>query len=116
MAKADTNGNALSTTTKLTDIQFAMMKAATQREDRFLAPTELLKGAKRRKAGDKLIDSALVREVRAKPGIPVWRGDDETGVFDVLRWRQNSSTRRSSRPRGLRERHARSRGADSANC
>lgn len=68
-----------STTIKLSDAQLSMMSVAAEREDRCLAPTQMAKGAMLRKAADKLKEAGLVREVRAKPDMPVWRRENETG-------------------------------------
>ena len=64
-------------TVKLTDAQLVMMSAAAQREDRCLAAPERLKGAAVSKASAKLVKLGLAREVRAKPGMPIWRRDEE---------------------------------------
>lgn len=68
------------TTIRLSNAQLSLMSAAARREDLRLAPTEMLKGAMRRKAGEKLMEAGLVRELRAKPDMPVWRRDNETGL------------------------------------
>jgi hypothetical protein len=72
--------NTKHTTIKQSDAVFAMTSAAAQREDRCLAPPPKLKPAVRRKGAEKLIEAGLVREVRAKPGMPVWRREEETGI------------------------------------
>jgi hypothetical protein len=61
---------------KLTDAQLVMMSAAAQRDDRCLAAPNTTKGAVLSKVSAKLIKLGLVREVRAKVGMPVWRRDD----------------------------------------
>ena len=68
------------TTIKQSDAEFATISAAAQREDRCLAPPPKLKPAVRQKVAEKLIEAGLVREVRAKPGMPVWRREEETGI------------------------------------
>ena len=60
---------------KLTDAQLVMMSAAAQRNDRCMAP-DTMKGAALTKVSAKLIKLGLVREIRAKAGMPVWRRDD----------------------------------------
>ena len=72
--------NTKPTTIKLSDAEFSMTSAAAQREDRCLTPPPNLKPAVRRKVAEKLIEAGLVREVRAKPGMPVWRREEETGI------------------------------------
>ena len=69
---------------KLTDAQLVMMSAAAQREDRCLAAPETMKGAVVNKAGAKLVKLGFAREIRAKPGVPLWRRD-ETGRSFALK-------------------------------
>jgi hypothetical protein len=61
---------------KLTDAQLVMLSAATQREDLCLSAPDKMKGAILTKVGEKLVKLGLVREVRAKAGMPPWRRDD----------------------------------------
>jgi Protein of unknown function (DUF3489) len=61
---------------KLTDAQLVMMSAAAQRDDRCLAAPETMKGFVASKASAKLLKLRLVREIRAKAAMPVWRRDD----------------------------------------
>ena len=68
-------------TVKLTDAQLVMMSAAAQREDRCLAAPERLKGAAVSKVSAKLVKLGLAREIRAKPGTPVWRRDEEGQAY-----------------------------------
>jgi hypothetical protein len=67
-------------TINLTDTHLVMLSAAAQREDHCLTAPDKLKGAILAKAGEKLVKLGLVREVRTKAGMPVWRRDD-TGNF-----------------------------------
>jgi Protein of unknown function (DUF3489) len=60
---------------KLTDAQLVMMSAAAQRDDRCLATPNTMKSAALSKVSAKLIKLGLVREIRAKAGMPVWRRD-----------------------------------------
>jgi hypothetical protein len=69
---------------KLTDAQLVMLSAAAQREDRCLTVPERLKGAILTKVREKLVKLGLVREARAKPGMPIWRRDD-TGQSYALK-------------------------------
>jgi hypothetical protein len=57
-----------------------MMSAAAQREDHCLALPETMRGAAVGKVSAKLLKLGLVREIRAKARIPVWRRD-EAGLF-----------------------------------
>jgi hypothetical protein len=61
---------------KLTDTQRVMLGAAAQREDLRLTAPDKLKGAILTKVSERLVKLGLVREVRAKAGMPVWRRDD----------------------------------------
>src|SRR4051794_38358224 len=62
---------------KLTDTQLVLLSAASQREDRCLELPPNLKGGAAQKVISKLITNGLVEESRARPGMPVWRQDDE---------------------------------------
>jgi Protein of unknown function (DUF3489) len=66
---------------KLTATQRVMLSAAAQREDRCIAPPEKLKGAAATKVSAKLIEAGLVGEIKAKPGMPIWRRDEEGQPF-----------------------------------
>jgi hypothetical protein len=61
---------------KLTDAQLVMLSAAAQREDLCLATPDKMRGAILTKVSEKLVKLGLVREVRAKAGMSVWRRDD----------------------------------------
>jgi Protein of unknown function (DUF3489) len=61
---------------KLTDAQLVMLSAAAQREDRCLSAPDAMKGAILARVSGELVKLGLVREVRAKAGMPVWCRDD----------------------------------------
>jgi Protein of unknown function (DUF3489) len=63
-------------TVKLTDAQLVMLSAAAQRANLCVTAPEKMKGAALSKVSEKLVKLGLVREVRAKAGMPVWRRDD----------------------------------------
>jgi hypothetical protein len=63
---------------KLTDTQLVVLSAAAQREDRSLAIPNSLKGAPAQKVASKVLAEGLVREIKSKPGMPVWRRNEET--------------------------------------
>ena len=65
--------------TALTDTQLVMLSAAAQRNDHCLVAAPNVKAAAAQKIAGKLIASGLVKEIKAKPGAPVWRRDDEAG-------------------------------------
>ena len=60
---------------KLTDAQLVMLSAASQREDCCLTAPPTMKGAILSKVSAKLVKLGLVREIRAKAGMPLWRRD-----------------------------------------
>lgn len=70
---------------KLTDTQFVMLSAATQRDDRCLVASQYLKGGATGEVAAKLIAAGLVKEIRAKEGTPVWRRDEQAGQSYGLR-------------------------------
>ncbi len=74
-----------SMTIKLSDTQLVMLSAAAQRDDRSLTPPEKLKGGAAHKVATKLIAAGLVKEVKAKPGTPVWRRDEQNGQSYALK-------------------------------
>lgn len=61
---------------KLTDAQLVMLSGAAQRKDLCLTAPGKMKGAILAKVGEKLVKLGLVREVRTRAGMPVWRRDD----------------------------------------
>jgi hypothetical protein len=70
---------------KLSDTQLVMLSAAAQRDDRCLTPPEKLKGVAAHKVAAKLIAAGLVKEVKAKAGMPVWRRDEQAGQSYALK-------------------------------
>jgi hypothetical protein len=62
---------------KLTQMQQLMLAEAAKREDGVASkPTSIGKPAAR-KVGSSLVARKLLREVRAKPGMPIWREDEK---------------------------------------
>ena len=55
------------------------LSAASRREDRCLIAPNNLKGHAAEKVAAKLLAVGLVREIKAKPSMPVWRRDKEAG-------------------------------------
>jgi Protein of unknown function (DUF3489) len=70
---------------KLTDTQIALLSAAAQREDRCLIAHRNLKGGPAQKVAAKLVDAGLAKEIKAKPGAPVWRQDERGGQSFALK-------------------------------
>ena len=71
--------------TKLTDTKLLMLSAAAQRNDRCLVAAPNVKAAAAQKIAGKLIAAGLLKEIKAKPGAPVWRRDDEAGQSYTLK-------------------------------
>ena len=61
---------------KLTDAQLVMLSAASQLENHCLTAPARMKGAVLTKVSEKLVKLGLVREVRVRAGMPVWRQDE----------------------------------------
>jgi len=59
--------------------QRLLLSAAPSRDDRCLILSGALKGAAVQRVAAKLFAAGLVKELLAKPGLPVWRHDKETG-------------------------------------
>ena len=70
---------------KLTDTQIVMLSAAAQRDDRCLVAPRNLKGGAAQKVATKLIEAGLAKEIKAKPGAPVWRRDEQGGQSYALK-------------------------------
>src|SRR5208283_5358382 len=69
----------MTSSAKLTDTQLAILSAASQRGDRCLIAPSTLKGGAAQKVAAKLLTAGLVREIKAKAEMGIWRRDDETG-------------------------------------
>jgi hypothetical protein len=69
----------------ITDSQLAMLSAAAQRADRCLVATPNLKGGAAQKVAAKLVAEGVVRGIKAKTGMPVWRRDGEDGHACALK-------------------------------
>ena len=63
-------------TVKLTDAQLVILSAASQHGELCLTAPVKMKGAILAKVSEKLVKLGLVREIRAKPAMPVWRRDE----------------------------------------
>ena len=70
---------------KLTDTQLVMLSAAARRDDRCLIAAQNLKGGAMHKVAAKLVAAGLVKEVKAKAGMAVWRRDDAIGQAYALK-------------------------------
>jgi hypothetical protein len=61
---------------KLTNAQLVVLSKAAERDDGAATSSEKTSGAAAPKVGASLIARKLMREVKAKPGMPVWREVD----------------------------------------
>jgi hypothetical protein len=71
-------------TGKLTDAQLAVLSRAARRRDGALTRPDNLKGKAADRLAMSLISKGLGREVGAKPGMPVWRRDDEGSLYALV--------------------------------
>ena len=89
--------------TKLTDTQLMVLSNAVAREDGVgVVPPRMNKAASA-KVGSSLVARKLMREIRAKPGMPIWREGEEGGASASssrgrVAMRSASWTRVSRRP------------------
>lgn len=61
---------------RLTDTQLVTLSTAAQREDGAVVLPDRLKRGAAAKVVKPLIAKGLLKEIRAKPGMPVWRRDE----------------------------------------
>lgn len=69
---------------RLSDNQLVALSSATQREDGVISISDRLKGAAAQKFVATLIEKGLAREVRAKPGMPVARRDEDGRAYALV--------------------------------
>jgi hypothetical protein len=69
---------------KLTDTQLVLLSKAAQREDGAAVLPEKLSKAASAKVAASLIARKLMREIRAKPGMPVWRRDEDNRPLSLV--------------------------------
>ncbi len=70
---------------KLTDTQLVLLSAASQRDDHCLVPATGARLSPARKAAAKLLNAGLVKEVRARKDMPVWRRDEDADQAFALK-------------------------------
>ena len=69
---------------KLTDTQLIVLSKAASREDGIaIVPTKMNK-ASATKVGASLVTRKLMRELRSKPGMPVWREDADNRSISLI--------------------------------
>ena len=70
---------------KLTDTQLIVLSNAAQRDDGAAVLPDRMVAATAKKVGSSLVSRKLIREIRAKTGMPIWRkGDDDRPMSLVL--------------------------------
>ena len=69
---------------KLTDTQLIMLSKAAARDDGIAAVPAKMSKAAASKVGASLIARKLMRELRSKPGMPVWREDDDGRSISLM--------------------------------
>jgi hypothetical protein len=69
---------------KLTDMQLLMLSDAAQCQDGAAAMPEGKNEKAAQKLAATLTEKGLAREVRAKPGMPVWRHDEKGRAFALI--------------------------------
>jgi Protein of unknown function (DUF3489) len=70
---------------KLSDSQLVVLSAAAQREDHCLVAPPKIKGGAAQKFAAKLLAAGFAKEIKAKPGMPAWRRDEDAGQSYVLK-------------------------------
>jgi hypothetical protein len=70
---------------KFNDTQLVLLSAASQRDDHCMVPPTGPKRGHAQKAIVKLLEAGVVKEIRAKPGAPIWRRDGEKGHTYALK-------------------------------
>ena len=70
---------------KLTDTQLVLLSAASQRDDHCLVPPTGARLSPARKAAAKLLNAGLVKEIRARKDMPVWRRDEDADQAFALK-------------------------------
>jgi hypothetical protein len=70
---------------KLSNTQLALLGAASQREDQYLAPPTGPRLGPVKRAAGKLLTEGLVQEVRARKDAPVWRRDEDSDLAFALK-------------------------------
>jgi Protein of unknown function (DUF3489) len=70
---------------KLTETQQLLLSAAAARDDRCVVLPSNLKGGAAQKVAAKLIAAGLVKELLAKPKLPAWRREEDTGRVFALK-------------------------------
>ncbi len=68
---------------KISNTQLMILSAASQREDHAVVLPPSLKGSAAKKVVEKLVNEALLQELAAKDGMPVWRRGDDNRPYSL---------------------------------
>ena len=60
------------------------LSGATQRQDGAVSLSDRIKGIAVQKLATSLLDKGFVREIRAKPGMPAWRRDEDGRTYALV--------------------------------
>ena len=69
---------------KLTDTQLMVLSKASQREDGAAVVPDRMNKAAAAKVAASLVGKKLMREIRAKPGVPVWRQAEDGRALSLV--------------------------------
>jgi hypothetical protein len=69
---------------KLTDTQLILLSTAAQRDDGAAVLPERMNRGSAMRAATALLARKLMREIRAKPGMPVWRTDEKERPLSLV--------------------------------
>src|ERR1700687_4561615 len=72
------------TMAKLTDTQLIVLSAAAARDDGVAVLAAKMNRAAASKVGASLVTRKLMREMRSKPGMPVWRKDEDDRPISLM--------------------------------
>ena len=84
---------------KLTDTQLIVLSRAAARDDGLAVIPEGLNKAAAARVASSLVSRKLMREIRCKPDMPVWREDEEGRGDEPRRHARGSGCNRNRRPR-----------------
>lgn len=80
------------TMAKLTDTQLMLLSRASQRDDGAAVVPDRMNKAAAAKVAASLVGKKLMREVRARPGVPVWRQDENGRALSLIIMRAGRDT------------------------
>lgn len=69
---------------KLTDSQLIVLSSAAARDDGLVLTPHNVNKAAASKVGSTLVARKLMREIRSKPGMPVWRHDEDDRPISLM--------------------------------